>query len=196
MEFEDLKSLWQHQTTPAFAGRSKLEIEAAIRARLTRLNRTVLARDFREIAAAALCLIIFGCWFWETSRIVSRIGAAVVVLGNLLILFRIVRARFNGPKPHPYLEMQAFFTYERGRIHAQIRLLESVLWWYLGPSLIGTNLYVFGLTGLSAISFAFLALSAGLSFLLYRLNQRAVKSRLVPVQDALDALLAETQDRR
>ena len=38
-------------------------------------------------------------------------------------------------------------------IQQQIRLLESVLWWYLGPTLVGTNLCVFGLIGFHAIMF-------------------------------------------
>ncbi len=192
MELLDLKTAWQQRSMDPIPDRPNRETMRTVAARLEDIHRTLRRRDRREIGAAVAGIVIFGAWFWTVPGVVSRVGAAVVVAGSVLIIAKIVRAARSGQRePQPHLEMREFCASERGRIGAQIRLLQSVLWWYLLPDLLGANLFVFGFTGLTAMGFGFLAFTVLITVILYRLNVRAVRERLVPVKDELDALLAE-----
>lgn len=163
-----------------------------VMAKLEDIHRTLRRRDRREIGAAAAGIIIFGAWFWTVSGVVSRIGAAVMVAGSVLIIAKIAWAR-SGKGEQRYLQTCEFCASERDRINAQIRLLQSALWWYLVPNLLGANLFVFGFTGFNVVGIGFLAVTLVLGLILYRLNVVAARERLLPVKEELDLLLAEIE---
>jgi hypothetical protein len=127
MELLDLKSAWQKQSMESIPDRPNREIVRTIAARLEDIHRKIRWRDLREISAAIVGIIIFGAWFWTVPGVVSRTGAALVVAGSVLIIVKIVRARFGRREQRPHLEMREFCANERNRINPQIRLLQSVL---------------------------------------------------------------------
>jgi hypothetical protein len=193
MELLDLKAAWQQQSMESIPDRPNREIVRMVTARLEDIHRTLRWRDRREIGAATVGIIAFGAWFWTVPGVVSRIGAAIVVAGSVLIIAKIAWARSGKREQRPYLQMREFCVSERDRITAQIRLLQSALWWYLTPNILGANLFVFGFTGFNVVGIGFLALSLVLGLILYRLNVRAASERLVPVKNELDLLLAEIE---
>jgi len=193
MELHDLKVAWQQQSTESIPHRPNREIVRTVMARLEDIHRTIRWRDRREIGAATVGIIAFGAWFWTLPGVVSRIGAAVMVAGSVLIIARIAWARPGRCKQQPHLQMREYCASERDRIQAQIRLLQSALWWYLGPTLLGANLFVFGFTGFHVAGIGFLAATLLLGLVLYRLNVSAARERLVPVKNELDLLLAEIE---
>jgi hypothetical protein len=193
MELLDLKSAWQKQSMESIPDRPNREIVRTIAARLEDIHRKIRWRDLREISAAIVGIIIFGAWFWTVPGVVSRTGAALVVAGSVLIIVKIVRARFGRREQRPHLEMREFCVSERDRINAQIRLLQSVLWWYIVPNFLGTNLFVFGFTGFHLVGIGFLVGSLTLGLVLYLVNVRAARERLVPLKNELDVLLDEIE---
>jgi hypothetical protein len=194
MELTDLKATWQQHSAESIPDRSNREIVKTVAARMEEIHRTIRRRDQREIGAATTGIVIFGFWFWTVPGIVSRIGAAMIVAGSVLIIAKIVRARPGKREQRPLLKMREFCASERDRIQAQIRLLQSALWWYLVPNILGANLFVFGFTGLTAAGIGFLAFTLVLGWILYQLNVRAARKRLVPVKIELDLLIAEIDE--
>lgn len=193
MELLDLKSAWRQRSMESIPDRPNREIARTITARLEDIHRKIRWRDCREIVAATVGIILFGVWSWTVPGVVSRIGAVVVVAGSVLIIAKIVRARSRKHEQQPHLEMREFCVSERDRINAQIRLLQSVLWWYIAPNFLGTNLFVFGFTGFSLAGIGFLVVSLALGLILYLVNVHAARERLVPLKDELDLLLDEIE---
>ncbi len=191
MELEHLKSAWQQQPAEALPDRSNREIVNAILARLENVQRVIRWRDAREITAAIAGIVLFGIWFWTEHAITARIGCAIIVAGSVLIIVRLLMAHSRKRRPPLHLQVREYCTTERGRLDAQIRLLRSVLWWYLGPSVLGSNLFVFGLIGWNAVEIVFLVFSLALCVVLYRINLRAVRNRLMPLKRELDLLISE-----
>jgi hypothetical protein len=194
MEFDNLKTAWQQRSVEGVPDRPNRELATAVRARLESLQSTIRWRDCREISAAIAGIIVFGIWFWTEPGIVTRIGAAVMVAGSVLIIARLLWARWGSRQERSHLQMREFCTTERDRIDAQIRLLRSVPWWYLGPTLLGTNLYVFGLVGYHAAAIGYLVFTLALGLALSRLNMRAVRKQLAPIKQELDLLLVEIEE--
>lgn len=193
MEFENIKKAWQEEVNPALPDRPDRETIRIVKARLEKIHQTIRRRDYREIGAAAVSVIIFGAWSLTVPAMVSKLGAAIVMAGSVLIVGRLVWAHIKGGKAKPHLEMYEYCSTERDRIEAQIRLLRSTFWWYLGPNLLGTNLFVFGFTGYNAWGLGFLAVSLVLGVVLYKLNVDAARHRLAPVMNELSQLLADIE---
>jgi hypothetical protein len=195
MELLDLKAAWRHQSMESIPDTPNREIVRMVAATLEDIHRTLRWRDRREIGAATVGIIAFGAWFLTVHGVVSRIGAAVMVAGSVLIIAKIAWARTGKREQRPHLQMREFCASERDRINAQIRLLQSALWWYLMPNLLGANLFVFGFTGFNVAGIGFLALSLLLGLILYRVNVRAAREQLVPVKNELELLLAEIEKK-
>lgn len=193
MEFDKIKEAWQEEAILALPDRPNQEIISTITDRLGEIHQTIRWRDFREIGAAVVSIILFGAWFWSVPGAVSRAGAAVVVAGSMLIITRLAWAHRWKRQAELCLTMREFCSVERDRIAAQIRLLQSTLWWYLGPTLLGVNLFVFGFTGFNAWGIGFLAVTMVLGLILYRLNMDTARRRLLPVKHELEQLLAEIE---
>ncbi len=194
MGLDDLKTAWQRPGEDAVDDGADRETAATIRARLLRIRRTVVFRDAAETLVALLVIFIFGRLFWIVRAPAARIGIALIIAGSILIITRLTLARGWNRRPKPPLNVKEFFLAESERIDAQIHLLQSVPWWYLGPVLLGTNLFAFGVSGPGAVSLIFLVSTVVLGWFLYRLNLRAVRERLVPVKNELARLLEELSE--
>ena len=193
MELDDLKSLWRQQPPETFATRPNHEIVNAVAARLEDVRRAIRRRDCREITAAFAGIVLFGIWFWTEHAIVSRIGCAIIIAGSVIIIVRLLMAHSGKWRQRLHLEVREYCAAERDRMDVQIRLLRSMPWWYLGPSFLGSNLFVIGLIGWNAVEIGFLVFSLALSLVLYWLNLRAVRDRLAPMKLELDHLLSELE---
>ena len=117
---------------------------------------------------------------------------AVLFLVGLTILI-IALARRGRHKSQAQLSLAEYFRAERERVQAQISLLRSVPLWYLGPILLGANLFVAGFKGFFPEAFGFLVVSLLLSVLIYWLNLRAVRRHLLPMRRELDSLIGELE---
>jgi len=191
MELDHVKSAWRQQPVEALPNRSNREIVNAILARVENVQRVIRWRDTREITAAIAGIVLFGIWFWTERAITARIGCAIIVAGSALIIVRLLMGHSRKRRPPLHLQVREYCATERDRLDVQIRLLRSVLWWYLLPSVLGSNLFVFGLIGWNAVEMGFLVFTLVLCVVLYRVNLRAVRSRLMPLKQELDLLISE-----
>ena len=194
MEIDDLKTVWQQQPVDSLNGGEKHAAAYAARARLQKIRRTLLWRDTVETVAALLGILVFGRLLWVVRSGTARTGIALVIAGLILIITMLALARRGNRRRKPQVNVREFFLSESGRIDAQIRLLKSVPWWYLGPVLVGTNVLVVGVSGPGAPSLIFLAATVVLGALIYRLNLQAVRERLLPVKAELARLLVDLSE--
>lgn len=78
---------------------------------------------------------------------------------------------------------------ECAKIDAQIRLLSSVLWWYIAPLLAGLLLMTVGDNGWSVFTFVYGTVVIAGAAAIYVMNQRAVERDLRPRRETLTQLL-------
>ena len=98
------------------------------------------------------------------------------------------------PKAEPNAPIFDAVRVELRKVENQIRLLKSVAWWYLLPLFIGVILHNLGGEGGFLSKLLYFAFVLALYGFIYWLNQRAVKTNLLPLKRGLQALLhsAET----
>jgi len=190
-EMDRFKTAWQRGAAePSPDARGPATI-AALKQRLERLHRAVRRRDRLETGCAAAGIVLFACLLAAFHGTLARLGCAVVVGGLILIIVKLRRARRFDVARRPDLAVRDFCLAELANVDVQIALLRSVAWWYLGPLILGVNLFVAGLAGPGAISFAYLAVSLLAAVHIYRLNARAVVQHLNPIRNQLAGILEQ-----
>lgn len=193
MTLDDYRDDWQEQES-AGGLRSMEEVLSEVKRRSREYDRKIFRRDVREIIAAVLVAGFFGFQAVTAEPVLARIGALIVVAGAVLIVWKLRRARANGQEELAGRPVSERLREEIDKVESQIELLESVLWWYLGPAGIGIVLMVAaeGIEGW----FEAVYLVAVLAFFgfVWWLNQRAVERSQRPRRRRLIRLLRQLEE--
>ena len=200
MNEQELKHLWQQQVIQAPTQESGDKLAERMRQKTRQLNRTLLLRDGREWIACIAIVLWFGADLRHNNPTLTQIGNVVLVLSALIIGVRLLAARrVKRVFLHPP-SVTEFLSSELNNINHQIRLLQTVLWWYLLPIFSGAFLVVIGpqtgsksggrLTSDMLWEDTIVLLTfALLSYFLHWINQRAVRTQLSPIKDELAQFL-------
>ena len=196
MTFDDLPQEWQNRKESDVPSdfTSREDTISQICRKVERLNSVLDRRDLLEIGAAVFVIIAFSGMTLTMKEIVSRIGAGLVVISAIYIIFTLLRARAVAPRAAVDAPLIDFCRREVDRIQQQIALLKSVLWWYIGPIILGANLVFTGATGVGWFSAVYLLITILFGAWVYWLNERAVVKSLVPPRDELLGLLTELEN--
>jgi len=192
MTLDDARKLWASGGAAGRSGASEAELLRAVVQRSAGLQRSIRRRDVREMVAAVVALLLLapvlvkGPWL-------ARAGVLVIAAGCALIIAKLGRAR-RLPAPGADWPLAEALRAERSRVEAQIRLLETVLWWYVAPLVGGAILVVLGLSGLTRMTISYALVAAALSAGVYWLNRRAVTKHLRPRKAELDGLIARLEN--
>jgi len=189
MNLDEMKQAWQEDPAP---GSPPPGLVAQVRERSAKLDRTIRRRDRRETAAAVL-LALFFLAALPSSGPLTRVGILLIVATAVLIVVKLRRARRGAATVDPGAPLTISLERERERVGAQIRLLRTVLWWYILPLAVGVVLVFGGGVGWGPLAAAyFMAVAVG-AWIVHALNQRAVQSELVPRYEELDALVRQLE---
>jgi hypothetical protein len=193
MDLDEAKEHWNAPPDTPSPSMSNAQILSLVKDRSEDFDRTIRHRDWRESIAAGAVFLIFATMLFDPSWLV-RAGALVVMGSSVFVYWTLRRARSDDEPPAgaPVAEV---LRAERAKVDRQIRLLQSVLWWYVGPLAVGALLIVAGnhdgLYGTLASVAIILGGAAGIVYL----NQRAVRRDLRPRREELTALLERVDGR-
>jgi len=192
MNDQELKDLWQKQkldAAPPVDARAQIE---TMRTKMSELHATLNARNVGELAACAFVIIVFSVYFFIFRYPLARIGDLIVIGGCLLASWKFIETRRRAPRPDAAAPMAHWLKQERERVHHEAELLRTVLWWYILPIGLGTNVFFWGLPNLPlAADIGFTGVATLMYVWIYRRNQTARRKKLLPVQDELEALLQQ-----
>ena len=189
MSLDEYRDVWQQEAEDGdeLAGE---ELLSEVKERSQAFDRKIRRRDGLEIAAAVAVALLFGYEAVTAASWLARAGAGIIVAGAGLVVWRLRRARRNGGARLAGRPVAERLRAELEKVDAQIELLESVLWWYLGPPTAGAVLFVVGTGGgLDAVTLIAIALILAVGAVVWWLNQRAVRRDLRPRRRELAELL-------
>jgi hypothetical protein len=190
---ETVKQAWQ-----ASVSNAPLPTLDAVQAGADRFYRLVRRRNRIEYAAAVLVILCFTAYTFLLPSPVARIGAALVVVGTLVMVWQLHRRA--APTAPPAAEAALpLIVHQRAQLVRQHDALAKVGRWYLLPFVPGLALMVLapavenGLQGLRHFSPGDLVAIAILALVflgIWLLNRRAARK----LQKAIDELDALTPD--
>lgn len=192
MNLDDMKGPWQGQDQTMGSEPSADQLLAAVAGASAELDRRVRRRDRIEIIVAAVVSLIFLPLLWSPSW-VTRAGVLLYMGGSVSTWVMLRRARRSGKAEDPAAPLVEVIRSQRTKVGAQIRLLESVLWWYLAPLAAGVVLIFAGTAGISRATGVYAAAVGALCGLIHHWNKRAVQRELCPRHAELTRLLEEAE---
>ena len=198
MNFEDLQNAWQSQNEGA-----KMTIDADVLLREVRRNQwqfrtMIFARDVREAGVCALMTVGFLAWglIWKWWSL-DLLALCCFGVGAFFVVDRLRQRR---KQPVKNDSLRACIESSLSQVNHQIWLLKNIFWWYLLPILLGLGA-VTGSTiwshrqdgaGTMIMLAGVLVFTYGFTFwVVYRLNQKAVRNELDPRRQELEALLSQ-----
>ena len=192
---ETVKQAWQASVSDA-----PLPNLEAVREGADRFYRLIRRRNRIEYAAAALVVPCFTAYVFLLPSPVARIGAALVVLGTLVMVWQLHRRATASPPPAAEAAWLPLIVHQRAQLARQRDALAKVGRWYLLPFLPGLALMVLApavesgpeaLRSFSAGDLMSIAVLALVFLGIWWLNRRAAR-KLQKAIDELDALARET----
>jgi len=199
MNLDDAKALWSSNNEPtdepmATHSLSDSDILRLVKEQSEAFDKKIWRRDLLESIAAVAVFLFFGWLAWHDPSPLVTAGSLIIMGGSALIFGRLrrTRTRFaDAPADQPVKRM---LQQERAKVDAQIRLLGSILWWYIAPLLIGLLLVTVGDNGWSAFTFIYGTVVLLGAAWIYVLNQRAVRRSLRPRREELTRLLDQVEE--
>jgi hypothetical protein len=132
---DELDELWRGQSTgPPTKGEDMLTIAME---RANKFDRTIKARNLREILGAVLLTALFAFIAWRSPNALSRAGNLVVAASGIWIAFCMLRYGRTAAAPASDRSLADFHVALLGEYDHQIRLLKNVKYWYLLPPYVG-----------------------------------------------------------
>lgn len=190
MTLDDAKRYWWSDRNAETPRTSPDQLLALVKADAARFDKRVRFRDVREMVAAAIGVALIAPTAIHANGL-ARLGVVVVIAAAVLIavkLSRAARTPFEAGVDHP---VAVALRAERSQLNAQIHLLETVLWWYVGPMWLGLVMIIAGRGGASWLTLGCSAAVTVLSFVVLQLNAITARRYLRPRSDDLSRLLAE-----
>lgn len=185
MNFETLQQRWQQQET-----RSQVKVDASLVLQEVRRNHrsfetTIFWRDFREVGAAVVAAIYFVVRAQDWTNYLLAFAAAGV---GIYILVDRLRQRKNRPSQSESLK--SFVERSLLQLRHQSWLLRNVLWWYLLPLMIPVLISIAVQADTMRQGVRQSVVIVVVTWLIYKLNQNAVRTQIVPREQELERLLA------
>ena len=197
MNLDDAKDLWSSTNEPDTDSMSahtlsESELLRLVKDKADAFDKKIWRRDLIE-SIAALAVFVFFAWMLRDPSWLVRIGALMVMGGSALIYWKLRRARTRHDDPSLDRPVADVLRTERAKVDDQIRLLETVLWWYIGPLVAGILLITVGDSGWSWFTLVYSSVVLAGSVAIYALNQRAVRTDLKPRRAELTRLLEQVE---
>lgn len=190
MSLDDAKAYWWSQHDAGTPTLSDDDILALVKSEAKRFDRRIRFRDLREMIAAGVAVVLIAPSALH-ANLLTRLGVAALIAAFVLMSVKLHRSRRMPGAAGMEQPAALVLKRERSKVDAQIRLLETVLWWYLGPIWLALVMIVAGRAGASWFTLGCAAVFTLLSIVLYRLNMHAARRYLRPRRDELSRLLAE-----
>jgi hypothetical protein len=192
MNEQGLRELWQDQPI-AKASAAGGEMVKQMKQKMQRFDRTLFWRDVRELGGCMIIIIWFAADLprtWRTGTSLRHSGDAVLVLSSLFIAGNLLAARRTQRAFLKPDSVREFISGEVRTINRQIRLLQTVLWWYLLPIYCGFAIFFIGVNGDLFSDVVVLGVIGAVFYFIAWVNAFTARTSLVPMKAELEQMLA------
>ncbi len=188
---DELVKIWQSSPNTEVIKFEKSRLMVDVQSGLSRIEMAIKARDRHELMACLAIIPAFGITACFIPFLLSKIACILIVAWSIFVLIRLKQAKKNKPcslsaSYRDYLLQSKVF------LQAQRQMLNTVLWWYILPFLVGCNLFLLGFvmnSGKIAVLLKAEVVFVIISVIIYYLNKHVVRTMLDPKLEQIDAVL-------
>lgn len=208
---QELKNIWKSSSEIERIKFDLSRLMMDLNDKMKGLERAIRRRDRREIGAAVIGIPLFAYLAYELPFPVAKL-AALLNIGHFIYL--IIKFRRMQKKKRP-VDFAASFTeqldHQKSDMQEQVRLLDSVLWWYVLPPYLLNIMLIAGIGDPATYDWAPLLkdsvpvmatekitmiMGLGIFYaLIVWMNKRAVKKTLKPTISEIDRVLLQLESK-
>ncbi len=194
MDENMLKQLWLNSCNDQQVEINREKLIESVTQKIKSIDKSVRRRDGREIFIAVCLILLFGWWLIIMPRVLSKIGAAIIIAGCVLVIIRLLLARRNNIKEDTASAINYHLMVSHQSVKKQIKLLGTVAWWYLLPFFTGAICFYYSFP-VSFMSKAIYTMIVAILYgYIYYLNKKAVTKVLKPLEENIGNLLNELSE--
>ena len=186
-----MKKLWLNSVKEHRVEINNDELVQSLGVKLRQMEKRVRRRDRREIFICVCMIPIFVWWTITVPQVAGKIGCVIIVATCVLVIYKLVRAKKINVKEDAALDIGRSLAVSLELLKRQIKLLQTILWWYLFPFFVGVTLFYFASATGIASKVIYTIIVIALCGYIYYLNISAVKKHLKPLQERLTKILNE-----
>lgn len=193
MKEQDLKNIWQSPENQNHLQFDKSTLFTDIEKDMSNFKKAVKYRDWREIGVALFMIPMFGFVAYLIPFLLSKIGAVIIIGWAILLIIRL----FVAKRKVEVLPTETYIVYlnkSREFLLAQKRLLETVVYWYIIPLMIGVLLFFMGFNLTFQKKIFYLIITFGVGIATFFLNRYAVKKELLPQLKKVDEIINDLKE--
>jgi hypothetical protein len=184
----ELKNLWKSQSAAPASNVDSEKLIVAVRQKTTKINRTLIWRDLREMVACVAIIIWYACKLGLHQSMLSLAGKIIVIASCLFIAGRMIYTYRRRPRSQIFSVRESLLV-ELDKINEQIHLLNTVLWWYALPITIGYLLDFWGRHAKTSARIVDFVVCALMVVFVHYINRYSAKKSLVPIKVELEQTL-------
>ncbi len=143
MELDRFKTAWSDQPISAEFSGDPVRLVEQVQRQVHELRRRVQLRDLLETGSAVFVAVVFS-WGATYGGFLMQAGAAIVIATAAMIVIVLHTVRRRGVLRFD-ADLKQRLVAETDAVKRQIRLLRNVLYWYVGPLLVGGLLFGLGI---------------------------------------------------
>lgn len=192
MEETEMKGLWIQSPRSRSVKIDVNKLVENLDKKISTMEKTVKQRDKMEIFLAVLMIGLFTWWLIVVRLLIVKIGAVSILAGCILVTIKLLRAKKTNIKQDGTADVNYYLTVSLQLVKNQIKLQETILWWYLLPFYCGIECFFFAyINSVKAIAVYSLFTLLLYGYIWY-VNKKSVRVHLKPlaknVTEALNQL--------
>jgi len=191
MDEENLKKLWLDAGNEQNVKIDADKLVKSLMNTMSKFEKKIRRRDRIEITVGVLMIPLFGWLTFTVTELIGKIGAAIILINCIVTILKLNRARKVIVKEHFDSEVKNQLETSLKLVRQQIKLLDSVLWWYLLPFFIGVICLTFSSSDNLPFKVIYSIIIMALYGFIWYLNKRAVKRQLKPLESNMVKALQE-----
>lgn len=198
----ELIRIWQSSPEHEQVKFEKSKLMLEVQRRLNSFKKGVVIRDWMEIGTGIIMIPIFAFQVFNQPNLLAKFGALWIVGYIVFVIYKLRKAKKSEPLPKAsYID---YLKESKVYLETQLRLIDSVLSWYILPGLIGVLIMHIGILDLFNKSWetilntpmfwvGLIAIST-VGLLAYFLNKWTVKKEYKPRLEKVNELLRLLQE--
>jgi hypothetical protein len=141
---QELKAIWKNASTIEQIKFKTSRLLIDLDAKMKRIEKGIKNRDITETAASVFGIIAFSYLAYEIPFILTKIACGLSILWFAYLIYKL---KDNKRKKHPIdiaLPLREQLQLQKTNMQKEVKLLDTVLYWYVLPPLFANALFIIG----------------------------------------------------
>lgn len=189
MDEDNLKQLWGNSFKDQRVEIDTDKLIASLNKKLAYVKSKISIRDKTETFIGLVMIALFGWWLIAVPQMLAKLGSGIIVVNCVLVIVRLNRASKVTIKEEPASVITHNLSISLQLVRQQIRLFDTIVWWYLLPFFIGVTCFLYAFVGSIMARTIYTLIIALIYIYIWYLNKKVVTQKLKPLEaNILEAL--------